>query len=172
MNSTSAHSMFQPGRVPRVSLLRPGKAPTLLRKLVFAILLTGGLVASSQTADQAWLSYPGVGGRTSFPRDIRALGSAVLEQSAVQELKRCRGPLATGALTARAEADVAGQTIIGTVSEFRQVLPSLRVPSDLQPGGYWVDRSDSSGSHRTLVVGADELGVLYGAFALLRPIAW
>jgi len=137
-----------------------------------AVVLASRLAAPAQTADQAWLRYPGFGGRTSFPRDIRALGSGAIEQSAVQELKRSLGPLATGTLTARTAADLAGQTIVGTVPEFRQAFPDLRIPANLEPGGYWIDRGNSAGSHRLLIVGADQPGVLYGTFALLRPQAF
>jgi alpha-glucuronidase len=126
---------------------------------------------TAQTANQAWLRYPS-SGRTSFPRDIRALGTDPLEQSAVQELKRCLGETANETLTARAAAGEAGQTIVGTVEEIRKAYPEVPVPTDLQPGSYWVNRSDSGGNHRLLIVGADEPGVLYGTFALLRPVAW
>jgi alpha-glucuronidase len=136
--------------------------------LSIAALLGGSLSVTGQTADQAWLRYPGFGGRSFIPRDIRALGTGILEQSAVQELKRDLGRLETGDLITRTEEAPAGQTIVGTVSEFRQVFPNLSVPSDLRPGGYWVDKSVADGKHRLLIVGADEPGVLYGTFALLR----
>jgi alpha-glucuronidase len=137
-----------------------------LRLFVLASLSGTGLAA--QTADQAWLRYPS-SGRTMFPRDIRALGPGSLEQSAVQELKRCLGETANETLTARAAAAEAGQTIVGTVREVRKAYPEVLVPTDLQPGGYWVDRSDSGGNHRLLIVGADEPGLLYGTFAFVRP---
>ncbi|MDE3186027.1 MAG: glucosiduronase [Acidobacteriota bacterium] len=133
-----------------------------------AALLSSTPALRAQTADQAWLKYRGMQGRTFFPRDIRALGSGAMEQSAVQELKRSIADVAGGALTARAQENFAGQTIVGTEQEFRKAYPELPVPADLGPEGYWVYWSGSA-EHRMLVIaGGDERGVLYGVFALLR----
>jgi alpha-glucuronidase len=136
--------------------------------LLVAILaggfLAGGRAVNAQTADQAWLKSSGV----TYPRDIRALGSGALERSAVEELKRGLGSVASGSQTARVADAAAGRTILGTVQQFRSAFPDLKVPDDLQPGGYWVDLTGSSG-HSIYIVGADEAGVLYGVFDLLRP---
>ena len=146
-----------------------GFLPAVIHAAILAAILPGGILAGcldapAQTADQAWLKSSGV----IFPRDIRALGSGALEQSAVEELQRGWGSLAWGNQTARAAEAVAGQTILGTVEQFRSAFPDLKVPPDLAPGGYWVDLSGSSG-HTIFIVGADEPGVLYGVFDLLRP---
>ncbi|MBS1803750.1 MAG: glucosiduronase [Acidobacteria bacterium] len=127
---------------------------------------------TAQTADQAWLNYPKIDGRTLFPRNIKALGTGAIEQSAMRELNRALGNLAgksTHGLTPRALEAVSGETIIGTAEEFRKQRPEGRVPPDLGPGAFWFDRKDSNGMHRLLIVGGDERGVLYGAFNLLRP---
>jgi alpha-glucuronidase len=143
------------------------KKIAFLGGFLLAAILPGSLAARAQTADQAWLKYDGVSGRVIYPRDIRALGSGALEQSAVDELKRALGRLASGGQTARAAEAVAGQTILGTVTEFRHAFPDLAVPGDLAPGGYWVDLSGSS-AHKVFIVGADAPGVLYGVFDMLR----
>jgi alpha-glucuronidase len=140
----------------------------LLATILAGCILAGSLDAPAQTADQGWLKSSGVGGRAIYPREIRALGTGALEQSAVEELKRGLGSLASGNQTARVAEAVAGQTILGTVQQFRSAFPGLRVPGDLAPGGYWVDLTGSSG-HTVVIVGADEPGILYGVFDLLRP---
>ena len=134
-----------------------------------AAILSGGILAGcldarAQSADQAWLKSD----RMIAPGDIRALGSGALEQSAVEELKRGLGSLASSNQTPRGAQAVAGRTILGTVQQFRSAFPDLEVPGDLRPGGYWVDRSGSAG-RTTFIVGADEAGILYGVFDLLRP---
>jgi alpha-glucuronidase len=141
---------------------------TFLRSFALVAIWPVFLPAPSQTADQAWLKADAVSGRTLYPRDIRALGTGVIEQSAVNELKRGLGPPATGNLTARVAEALAGETILGTVEEFRAAFPALRVPTDLEPGGYWLDRGGQV-PRRLFVVGADEPGILYGVFDLLRP---
>jgi alpha-glucuronidase len=151
---------------------------TLRRKIGFAgqfvcaALLAPGVAASGQTADQAWLRYSPQShtARLFFPREIRALGASELEQSAVRELRRSLGSLATGGLTARARDAVAGQTIVGTAEEVRKAYPDLPVPADLGPDGYWVYANGTDHPDRRLLViaGGDARGALYGAFALLR----
>src|ERR1700733_773449 len=101
----------------------------------FLLVLMSGLRA--QTADQAWLHYAGSHGGNNIPRNIRALGSAPLEQSAAQELKRGIGGYFAGPDTS-AGNESNGETVVGTMSEVYAAYPSLAVPKDLGPGGYWL----------------------------------
>jgi len=113
-----------------------------------------------------------MGPQPLIPRNIRPLGTGSIEQSAMRELTRALGDLALGsssALSSRMKEAVSGETIIGTAIEFRKEFPEVQIPPDLEPGGYWLDRKASNGSHRLLIVGGDEEGVLYGTFDLLRP---
>ncbi|MGP8173998.1 MAG: alpha-glucuronidase family glycosyl hydrolase [Terracidiphilus sp.] len=150
-----------------------------LAAFVFTVvLLACGLAASAQTADQAWLRYAGHTARVLYPRDVRALGTGAIEESAVHELRRNLGDLATGpfySFSARAKAAFGGQTIVGTAEEVRKALPDIPVPADLEPDGFWIysapcnDHYNGCGEHNQLVItGGDERGALYGAFALLR----
>jgi hypothetical protein len=64
------------------------KKTAFLEGFLLAAILDGGIMAGcldapAQNADQAWLKSSGV----IDPRDLRALGSGALEQSAVEELK-------------------------------------------------------------------------------------
>ena len=52
--------------------------------VLVAAMTTGALAASAQTADQAWLRYTWSPASGLYPRDVRALGTGVIEQSAVQ----------------------------------------------------------------------------------------
>ena len=113
------------------------------------------------------------------PISVRALGNGILEQSAVAELRRNLRNLAefspsgarpSGARpAAQATRAPEGATLVGTVDEVRKASPDLPVPADLEPGGYWIYWNGLSSAKQELIVaGADERGVLYGAFALLR----
>jgi len=147
-----------------------GRGKTGLVGMIVLAVLGIGLGANAQTADQAWLRYSPQSHtfRLFFPRDVRALGSSALEQSAVGELKRSLGNLATGGLTVRTQATVAGQTIIGTAEEVSKAYPNSHVPSNLEPDGYWIFSSGSGDQTRLIVAGGDARGALYGVFALLR----
>ncbi len=133
--------------------------------LGFGIVL-GSASAMAQTADEAWLRPIAIDQRT-LPLNVRALGTGVLEKTAVDELKRI--PDSAESSSANTELDTAGEIIVGTVREFRHADLDLPLPTDLKPGGYWIFANLASGQRRkTIVAGADDAGVLYGAFALLR----
>lgn len=142
----------------------------LLAGLAVVFVLVSGLATPAQTADQAWLKSGQVqGGQVIIPIHVRALGDGVLEQSAVQELQRSVTDLPhVGGLSARARLALGGQTIIGTVQEVRKAYPDLPVPADLEPEGYWIYSSGANDNQTLIIAGADQHGVLYGAFALLR----
>jgi len=144
---------------------------------VIVAALTGSVAASAQTADQAWLRYRGPGGRWLVPLRVHALGNGPLETSAAFELQRGIDHLSRASVLWRSSA-FEGETIVGTVDEVRHAFPNLPVPSDLQPEGYWLSWFGSAGSLKgsedkaqLIVAGADDRGVLYGAFALLRQMA-
>src|SRR5271157_2696547 len=142
----------------------------LLAGLAVVFVLVSGLATPAQTADQAWLKSGQVpGGQVIIPIHVRALGDGVLEQSAVQELQRSVANLPhEGDLSARAKLALGGQTVVGTVQEVRTAYPDLPVPADLEPEGYWIYWSGATDNQTLIIAGADQHGVLYGAFALLR----
>jgi len=133
------------------------------------LVLAGGLTASAQTADQAWLRYDGSHSRILIPLQVRALGAGALEKSAIQELRRSLPSISGVGLTARAKQISGGETIIGTVEEVHRAFPELPVPTDLELEGYWIySWRNATGDQTLIIAGADQPGVLYGVFALLR----
>ncbi|HEX4757083.1 MAG TPA: alpha-glucuronidase family glycosyl hydrolase [Terracidiphilus sp.] len=138
--------------------------------ILVAAMLSPGFAYSAQTADQAWLRYEGFHGRTKVPQTVRALGSSALEQSAVRELKR--GIFGLGRLSSTIEASaVDGETVVGTVGEFRNAFPGLAIPEHLAPQGFWLSSTVWHGHTLLVVAGANEHGALFGAFDLLRRLA-
>ena len=151
----------------------------MLKKIAFSLFLGFGLASAEygQKVDPAWLNYGHAHGEcTVIPGAIRALGSGVLERSAVRELERaqeaCRGPMPATALPAGANESFGGETVAGTAEEVRKAFPNLPVPADLKSGGYWLYSKRGDGDALTVIAGADEAGVLYGAFAALRTPAF
>jgi alpha-glucuronidase len=108
----------------------------------------------AQTADQAWLKDATP---QPNPEAVRALGKGPLEQAALEELRRGIG-----------RHKESSEIVIGTVDEVVHAFPALRVPTARAPGpeGYWLYREPDN--KHLVIAGADERGVLYGAFALLR----
>jgi alpha-glucuronidase len=151
----------------------------MLKKTACSFFLGFGLAAvvGAQTAEQAWLGYGGETSHILFPRQIRILGGSPLEQSAADELKRSLRAVipaidfehnTNAGLSARVVESLAGQTIVGTVKEIHASFPSIPVPADLAPEGYWIAATGSGENTRVVIAGSDDRGVLYGVFAFLR----
>jgi alpha-glucuronidase len=148
----------------------PAKTIDFVTGIVMGIAVMSGIAAHAQTADRAWLRYKGDHARTTVTQRVRTLGSGVLERSAARELES--GIAGMSAVSANLAASVLqGDMIVGTVAEFRGAYPGLAVPAHLAPSGYWLSRTTWHGNALLAVVGADENGVLYGAFDLLRRMA-
>ena len=60
--------------------------------------------------------------------------------------------------------------VMGTLPALQEAAPKFPTPRTLAPGGYWLKTSSLNGNRYLVVAGADERGVLYGTFALLRKI--
>jgi alpha-glucuronidase len=165
--------------VLQVSRLRPGK-PRILSSGFFLTLLLATVSISAQTADQAWLNY-----QKSTPREIggtcvRRLGDSLLEQTAVQELARSHlgfedpstsiSPNVCGPDAKPEFKDDPGDVVLGTLTEVQRSLPHFNAADDPGPGGYWLTHVLIHGSPWVVVVGGDDHGVLYGAFALIRRL--
>ncbi len=134
--------------------------------LLFAVLI-GAIASAAQTADQAWLRFSALGASPSIPHRVHALGTGALEESAAQQIEKAVGaPAAPGPGSA-----AKGQIVVGSAAEVRSALPNLPVPTDLAPEGFWLKGSGTGANATIVVAGADERGVLYGAFALLRLLA-
>lgn len=156
---------------------------------VLAGLLLNAMLASSQArnpsppllgaGDPAWLAYRPVQAETVFgatrniPDTIVVLGSDLLEDSAGRELGRgWRGMLdRVPRIVHTVPDDKAGHgiaVVLGTQDEIRTWRPAVAGNSELAADGYRLRRVKDL----LLVEGGDRRGVLYGAFALLREIAW
>jgi alpha-glucuronidase len=130
---------------------------------LLAASFAAGLVAHTQTNDQAWLRYADAHQKSAVPALVRALGTNVLEQSAVQELNR--------GLNGSPGPDIdefTNRIVLGTVEEVRKAYPNASAPANLAPDSFWIGVLHPRLGTLTLVAGGDERGVLYGAFALLR----
>jgi alpha-glucuronidase len=122
--------------------------------------------------DPAWLAYRPIRTAAVFPGTVPdtivALGQSVVEASAACELKLgWAGMLGhTPRVVIGSAGDSRFAVILGTQPEIKAWHPS-RSSSQMLPESYHLYRS---GDH-LIVEGADERGVLYGTFALLRLIA-
>jgi alpha-glucuronidase len=128
------------------------------------------VAARPQTAKQAWIDHS----LWRKPRGVWAptapLGKGLVEQQAARELSNGLESL-YGMRGADIDWDLAAHIELGTVIEMKQAHPELAIPKTLAPESFWISAFHQRHMTRTLVVGGDERGVLYGAFALLRYAA-
>jgi hypothetical protein len=96
-----------------------------LAAFLMVAILASGLAAHAQTEDQAWLRYAGGPAHSAIPVSVRALGTNVLERSAVEELQR-------GIAGMSGNSANAGETVVGTLDEVRAAFPGLGFPLTLQ----------------------------------------
>ena len=137
------------------------------------VALLAAHTLGAQPADPAWLRYAPVRSEAAIPSDVRVLGSGTLEQTAAQEMERAL-PLLRG--HAHASAHPSGdEIVIGTAAEVHRAFPSLAIPRNLAPEGYWLAQTRvqtrAHGHAAIVIAGGDERGALYGAFDLLRRMA-
>lgn len=129
---------------------------------LLAFAVAGGyLPARAQTADQAWLKNDQVArwARAS----VSALGRDSLELTAVNEIERqVPGVVNSKPLLGTEEI------VVGTLDEVRKAYPTLKIPADLAPDGYWLSATQLNMGGHIVIAGSNPHGTLYGAFDLLR----
>src|SRR5262249_10340217 len=64
-----------------------------------------------------------------------------------------------------------GGVVLGVLARVHQSAPQWQLAANLQPEPYWLKTVRTRASRYTVIAGADDRGVLYGTFALLRKIA-
>ncbi len=108
----------------------------------------------------------------AIPLKVRALGSSAQEKAAAEEIQRSLAPCCANidpsSLTTRARHQSGGETVVGTVKEVRHAFPDLAIPADIPPEGYWIYSNSTQKGTLLVIAGADDAGILYGTFALLR----
>lgn len=130
------------------------------------ILPLAGLAAFGQTASQAWLKYQPTGKPLSVPTRVSALGQSVLEQTATIELRRGLFSLSGG----KPLENGPNMILLGTAAEMRG-REAKNVSPSLGPEEFQILASHRDLTREIDIVGGDDRGVLYGAFALLRELS-
>ena len=145
-------------------------------KLCAVVSLAAALGLHAETDRGAWLRYAAQNEgalrqyRDTIPAVLLSRGEAATVQSARQEvLLGVRGMLGR---TLRVESSVPEESaiVLGTLESIRQAIPQFGA-ARLEPDGYWLKTVRAGEARHLVVTAANDRGVLYGAFALLRKIA-
>jgi alpha-glucuronidase len=142
-----------------------GRIAVLLGVIAMAVPSLG------QTADAAWLRYDGLkASAQSLPHLIAIVGSGPVLRSAGNELVR-----ALGTQNARqgpaAALPATNAFVLGRWRDVRPYFPEAKPAQTLSGDGFWLKTVQRKSGKYWLIVGANDRGVLYGTFALLRTIA-
>jgi len=147
-----------------------------------AVRVLGAVDEARRPADPqaAWLTYSSVDAHrvfpvgTSVPDTMLMLGVSEVEASARDELQLGLRLMLHRVLRVAASADSLQANdvlVLGTEEEIAEWKPSLKIAKPLGPEGFRLRRVVAGKKTWLIVEGADERGVLYGGFALLRLIA-
>ena len=135
-----------------------------------AILMALVVPLHAETGYNAWLRYAPVE-RADVPAVVSVLDDSVLAASAQQELIRGFRGMVGRILRAEQGIPRENAIVLGTLDEIRKSAPQWTLDAKIGPEGFWLKSVTAGSLHYTVVAGADERGVLYGAFALLRKAA-
>jgi len=146
------------------------------RALVVAVMAVPMAGAAAENGVEAWLRYAAVDTRTAslytrVPSEVVVLGDSLVLKTAQHELVQGAGQMLGRGLREGAGAPAQNALVLGTLSEFEKLDPSLHPPLALGADGYWLKSTIIKGHECLGIVGGGERGVLYGVFALLSKIA-
>ena len=149
-----------------------------LKPTCAALFFLAGAGLNAETGYDAWLRYARLDDaalrpyRNTVPAVLTIRGDSAVVASAGAEL--IRGIRGMTGRTLRPESGLPKEPaiLIGTLEALRPNAPSIAAGvSALKPGGFLLRTVALSGNRCLVIAGADDDGVLYGAFALLRKIA-
>ncbi|MGH9620698.1 MAG: alpha-glucuronidase family glycosyl hydrolase [Bryobacteraceae bacterium] len=130
----------------------------------------------AETGHAAWLRYTPVYNQASrtlyekLPATVVRLDDSPEAKSAQHEIIRGLRGMLNRVERAEDTLPANGMILLATAARVQKMYPSLGVPRDLLPGGYWLKTTVRGGQNVVIVAGRDGRGILYGAFALLRKM--
>ncbi len=151
------------------------KARELLLSILAAAQFPPRLPA--ETGHEAWLRYAFVNDAAvrqryaELPATVVAFRNSPEIASGREEL--IRGVRSMLGRTLRVERGLPRENaiVLATFHDLEAAAPALALKANLRPDAYWIT-TQTAGIHRHLVItAANDRGVLYGVFALLRKIA-
>ncbi len=150
------------------------KSPLVVLTLVFA---TASPCLRAENGHAAWLRYAPIEDpkvRETYerlPAATVALDSSLVEQTAQHEL--IRGVQRMLGRTLRQDPKLPSEDciLLGTLNAVKRVSPDMLLPTRMKEDSYLLRATAAHGHKILLITAANERGVLYATFALLRKIA-
>ena len=140
-------------------------------------LLVLPLLLRAETGYDAWLRYARIENNAvrsryeKFPTAVVTLSDSEVIHSAHEELARGVRGMLDRELRRESQLPDADAVVLGTVDQVRNVVSSLGKLPDLADDAFVLKTIKNDGHTHVIIAGANDRGVLYGTFALLRKIA-
>ena len=140
-------------------------------KLAVAILLAS-ICLRAENGSSAWLRYaPITDPNNRLPATVVLLDSSIIGQTAQKELITGIQSMLDRTLRIASQLPDEDCILIGTLTSVRKIAPELNLPDHLADDAYLLKAVAAHAHNILLVTAANDRGVLYGTFALLRKIA-
>ncbi|HZR58365.1 MAG TPA: alpha-glucuronidase family glycosyl hydrolase [Terriglobales bacterium] len=133
----------------------------------------------AETGADGWLRYAPIQEEivkkqyAAFPSAIICLSNSVVIFSAQTETIRGVDHMLGKMVRVLDKAALPNEDalVLGTVEDMRRVFPNLPSDKKFSGDGFWLKTTKAHGHSYLIIAGANDRGVLYGTFALLRKIA-
>ena len=146
--------------------------------LVMAVLWVSAFphAADAETGAEAWLRYSDLSpapaeNYRSLPEKIVLLGDRPVLKTAQRELVQGVSQMVGKTLLAGVASSPRNAIVLGTLTDLRALIPSLRPREELRADSFWLKIASIRGSKCVIITAPTDGGVLYGVFALLSKIA-
>ncbi len=144
--------------------------PVNIKIFLRLCIVTVSLPALAESGHDAWLRYAPVS--TPVPRYERVValgGSEVIRTAQTELIRGFRGMVNRKLETGTKPS--ANSIVLGLLPDIAKAFPAESSTKQVHPEGFWLKSITVSGKPVLLIAGADERGVLYGSFEVLRRIA-
>lgn len=163
-----------------IALNRAGTKACGPRRCAALLLIAALLAAVSLRGEdgyEAWLRYPRIEDAVSrqqfdsLPAVVVAWGDSAVVKAAQQEMIRGVHSMLGRSLHVRTTLPNRSAIVLGKVDRVRAALPEVGLRADLKPDGYQLKTARVRGHTLLVITAANDRGVLYGTFTVLRRIA-
>ncbi|MBV8827605.1 MAG: glucosiduronase [Acidobacteriaceae bacterium] len=141
------------------------------------VLVACVLPLRAETGHAAWLRYeaiddPGIKlAYLNLPATVVTLDASPVMDAATNELVRGFRSMVGRTLRTEKQLPEESSIVLARLDSIRPVAPHLQLPSTLSEDAYLIRNTAANGHSMLLISAANDRGVLYGTFALLRKIA-
>jgi alpha-glucuronidase len=152
-------------------------ANRLFRLTLLGFVFASSLCLRADSGYEAWLRYAPLNPSQlrqykTLPSLVVAPDDSIVLQSAAEELVHGVSMMVGRTLRVQKEFPSEPAIVLATSETLQRLAPALKFPSQLKEDGFWLTSAAINKKQYLVISSPNDRGVLYGAFALLRKIAF